>query len=94
MKKKIRKFLIQLTANIMEHAKMRLEDTIHCNYINGGLVAAKYYKFISKEEQEEFKTKCNNANLGHGSKYEQEQMSDRIYKLILMKRRMRNKLKK
>jgi hypothetical protein len=67
---------------------------IHYTANQGSSGTVKDYVFVSKEELEEFDIKYNNARLGGCTSGEQSQACDRIYKMILMKRRMRNKLKK
>jgi len=79
----------------MEITLTRVENKpIHYTANQGNVVATKDYVFVSKEEMEEFNTKYNNARLGSSTEGEQTQACERIYKMILMKRRMRNKLKK
>ena len=60
----------------------------------GRVVGEIQYYFISQEERDEFNEKVKSARLGSGSKAEQIAIDNRIYKGILMKRRIRNKLKK
>lgn len=50
--------------------------------------------FISKEEEDEYLQRYNAARIGCMTTGEQENVTKRIYKLILMKRRVRAKLNK
>ena len=50
--------------------------------------------FISNEEEEEYYQRYNAARIGDMTTGEQENTCKRIYKLILMKRRVRAKLNK
>ena len=49
------------------------------------------YQFNSKEESEEMKQRYREAKLGGATTGEQKNASDRIYRIILMKRRMKAK---
>jgi hypothetical protein len=49
------------------------------------------YQYNSKEEYEEMKQRYREAKLGQASTGEQKNATDRIYKIILMKRRMKAK---
>ena len=49
------------------------------------------YKFESLEEAEEYKQRYAEARMGNASTGEQKNASDRIYKSICMKRRMKAK---
>lgn len=52
------------------------------------------FSFISEEEVKEYDDKYRAARIGHMTTGEQENAANHIYKLILMKRRMRAKLNK
>jgi hypothetical protein len=52
------------------------------------------YKFISNEEQEEYLQRYRDARIGDKTTGEQKNAGDRIYNLILMKRRMRARMNK
>jgi len=67
---------------------------IHPQASNQGAYSSTSYTFISKEEADEYTQRYNDARIGLMTTGEQKGAGDRIYNLILMKRRMRAKLNK
>lgn len=57
---------------------------------NQKIINSMHYTFISLEEEEQFRQMYKNTRIGR-SKEEQMNTSNRIYKLICMKRRMNAK---
>jgi hypothetical protein len=73
-----------------------MELSIVTNNTNkhGNVMCEVQYYFESQEERDEFSEKVKSARIGLGSLSEQLAINAKIYKGILMKRRMRNKNKK
>jgi hypothetical protein len=67
---------------------------IHPQASSQGAYSSTSYAFISKEEADEYTQRYNDARIGLMTTGEQKGAGDRIYNLILMKRRMRAKLNK
>jgi hypothetical protein len=63
----------------------------HAACLHQSIHSSRHYMFQTEEEVDEFKQRYQSSNIGHATEGEQRNASDRIYKLICMKRRMRAK---
>ncbi len=66
--------------------------SLHSNATDQKVYTSSCYRFESQEEHDEYQQLYKNAKIGHETTGEQKNASERIYKFICMKRRMKKRM--